>query len=145
MQPIVPSRVNYSMTPQNNRPGTLPALSTLLVPVTLGILVLGMALQMKPQTPHGGARGPQESVFQGFVFRDGPQPQPAACNKAMTLYLQAEYRLYQRCLAQARPLAPEYRRLTREAVEGYNQVAGDTDPSAFDMTTLPRHLDDSKL
>ena len=110
----------------------LPAVSTLLVPVALGALLIGMFFQ----APRSGSHTPQE-----HVFTDGPQPTPAACNKAMTVCLQDEYRLYQHRLVQEKALAPECRRLTEEAVEAYNQVAGDTDPSAFDLTTLPRHLD----
>ena len=120
------------MTPYNITRSNLPALSTLLVPVALGMLLLGMA----SQATRNGSPSPQE-----VVFMDGPQPRPATCNKAMVLCLQAEYRLYQRCLAQRRPFAPECRRLTQGAVKAYNQVAGDTDPSAFDLTALPRHLD----
>lgn len=120
------------MTPRKITRSNHSALSTLLVPVALGLLLLGMA----SQAPRNGSRSPQE-----VMFTDGPQPQPATCNKAMTLCLQAEYRLYQRCLVQKRPFAPECRRLTQKAVEAYNQVAGDTDPSAFDLTALPRHLD----
>ena len=110
----------------------LPALSTLLVPVALGALLIGMGFR----ATRSGSRNPQE-----HVFTDGPQPKPAAYNKAMTVCLWDEYRLYKRCLAQEKALAPECRRLTKEAVEAYNQVAGDTDPSAFDVTALPRHLD----
>ena len=104
----------------------------LVVPVALGALLAGMVFQ----APRSGSHSPQE-----VVFTDGPQPKPAACDKAMTVCLQDEYRLYQHCLAQEKALAPECRRLTEEAVEAYNQVANDTDPSAFDMTTLPRRLD----
>lgn len=120
------------MTPHNITRSNLSALSTLLVPVALGMLLLGMVFLASQH----GSRSSQE-----VVFTDSPQPQPATCNKTMILYLQAEYRLYQRCLAQKRPFAPECRRLTQEAIEAYNQVAGDTDPSAFDLTALPRHLD----
>ena len=84
------------MTPRNITRPSLLTLSALFVPVALGLLLLGMA----SQAPRVGPHNPRESHDpQGFVFRDGPQPKPAACNKAMTLYLQAEYRLYRRCLA----------------------------------------------
>ncbi len=113
---------------------SLPTLSALFVPVALGMLLLGMAFQ----SHRSGPRIPQE-----VVFRDGPQPKPANCNKSMTVYLQAEYRLYQRRLAEGRPpFTPECWRLTQEAVQAYNRVASDTDPSAFALTKLPRHLDD---
>ena len=130
------------MTPENDgerdyrRESTtrsnLPALSTLLVPVGLGMLLLGMI----SQAPRGHTNTPQE-----VLFTDGPQRKPMNCNKSMSVILQQEYRLYQRCISLERPFDPERRRLTQEAVDAYNEVAGDTDPSAFRLTTLPRHLD----
>lgn len=129
------------MTPQNSSPeesrkrgilgNSLFSLSLIAGPLALGLL--GMMVQA-PLLPDQLNR-PLEAQFM-----DGPQPKPAADNRAMRMLLRQEYLLYQRQSAQKHLSASRRWALVCEAVDAYNEVASDTDPSAFRHTMLPRHL-----
>ncbi len=76
---------------------------------------------------------------------EGRQPKPAEDNKTRLILLRCQYDNYQRCRrhlrqAQTEREAIQWRKNTRAAISLYNQVADDTDSSAFDLTPLPRHL-----
>ena len=73
------------------------------------------------------------------------QPRPAADNRTSLILLHSQYGYYERCrrrlpLARTAYEAAHRRAITREAIRSYNQVADDADPSAFALTSLPRHL-----
>jgi len=114
----------------------LPSLISALILPLIGPSLL-FCLSAKPRL------GP--AVLASTDISEARQLKPALYNRTRLILLNKQYGHYERCcrhLRLARSACEEARWHTkmREAVRLYNQVADDTDPSAFARTPLPRHL-----
>ncbi len=112
-----------------------PLISVLIVPC-LGLSLLFCVAALPVQRP---------AAFSSAEIGEGRQPKPAAYNATRLTLLRCQYRSCARCrrhlrLARTAPEAARWRQNTRAAVSLYNQVADDTDPSAFALTALPQRL-----
>ena len=111
------------------------AVSVLSVPL-LGLSLLVGSLSIAGSL--GGKRGGADTVQERTVM-------PASFNENRLLVLRLQYRYYQQCrrhVAQAHTVQDhllEAANLTA-AIQEYNEVAQDTDPSAFASTLLPKRL-----
>lgn len=113
----------------------LPLISALIFP-SLGLSLL-FCFAARPLT--GPASLPSADTGETC------QPKPAATDKTRLTLLHCQYGNYERCrscfrMAQTESEEARWRKNTNAAIRLYNQVADDTDPSAFALTSLPRHL-----
>lgn len=105
----------------------------------------GVCLLFAGLAPHSlGTRLNEASTM------DEVQAHPACFNPARRVQLRQAYRCYRRqrvrlSQAQSPSALAECRAAVREAVGSYNEVAADTDPSAFERTNFPRRISASLL